>query len=117
MSLDSLTNEYGRQWIISDAVGGGWYAVRRAFLSDQSRERGLSNVRCGRTLEELAHNLAEERSLEAPCSAHPPLRPSLQRVSRASTREHGGTVDQSGPHTYESTHIRRARIKLYVHLV
>ncbi|MGP3920162.1 hypothetical protein [Nonomuraea sp. 10N515B] len=81
VSLDSLKNEYGRQWIISDAVAGGWYAVRRTLLSDQVKERGLSNVRCGRTLEELAHNLAEERRLAAPCSAHASLRPSLQRVS------------------------------------
>jgi len=80
VTLDRLTNEYGRQWIISDAVGGGWYAVRRALLPDKSRERGLSNVRCGRTLDELAHHLAEERSLEAPCLAQAPLRPSPQRA-------------------------------------
>ncbi|MFI7706292.1 hypothetical protein [Nonomuraea sp. NPDC049480] len=79
VSLDSLKNEYGRQWIISDAVGGGWYAVRRALLSEQGKERGLSNVRCGRTPEELAHHLAEERRLEAPCRALAPLRHPQQR--------------------------------------
>ncbi|MEV0233614.1 hypothetical protein [Nonomuraea sp. NPDC050786] len=81
VSLSSLKNEYGREWAISDAVGGGWYAVRRVLLPDRCNEGGLSNVRCGRTLEELARNLAEERRFEAPCVADAPLRSSPQRVS------------------------------------
>lgn len=55
---------YGRRWIISPGMGGGWYAVRRSSLSDQSLKRGLSNVRGGATLEELARHLAEETRLE-----------------------------------------------------
>ncbi|MEV4116353.1 hypothetical protein [Nonomuraea sp. NPDC049695] len=43
LSLSSLKNEYGRDWTISDAVSGGWYAVRRVLLPDQGNERGLSN--------------------------------------------------------------------------
>ncbi|GAA3215915.1 hypothetical protein [Nonomuraea helvata] len=81
VSLSSLKNEYGREWTISDAVSGGWYAVRRVLLPDPNNERRLSNVRCGRTLEELARNLAEERGLEATCLADAPLRSSQQRVS------------------------------------
>ena len=44
-------------WDISDAAGGGWYAVRIAKVSVHS---GLSNVRCGATLDELRKHLELE---------------------------------------------------------
>lgn len=44
-------------WEISDAAGGGWYAVRIATVPAHS---GLSNVRCGATLDELRKHLELE---------------------------------------------------------
>lgn len=44
-------------WEISDAAGGGWYAVRIATVPAHG---GLSNVRCGATLEELRKHLEWE---------------------------------------------------------
>ncbi|WP_143591353.1 hypothetical protein [Thermoactinospora rubra] len=79
--LGEVENEYGHQWIISDGAGCGWYAVRRALLPDHGKQRGLSNVRCGRTLEELARHLAEERRLEASWAAPAQLWPHLRRAS------------------------------------
>ncbi|MEV4747250.1 hypothetical protein AB0K21_12835 [Streptosporangium sp. NPDC049248] len=51
----------GRQWLISEAAGGGYYAVRRHGLSE---EGGLSNVMCTATLGEMARRLAAERRRE-----------------------------------------------------
>ncbi|MDH2429243.1 hypothetical protein [Sphaerisporangium sp. TRM90804] len=65
MTLAELTAKYGRRWQVSDAVGGGWYAVRRNGLSPGLIQRGLSNVRCAATLEELAGHLMSEAQLEA----------------------------------------------------
>lgn len=49
-------------WEIQDAAGGGWYAIRTVLVS---RHTGLSNVRCGRSLEELSKHLeAETRRLK-----------------------------------------------------
>ncbi|WP_433377458.1 hypothetical protein [Streptosporangium sp. CA-115845] len=47
-----LIARYGRRWLISEAAGGGYYAVRR---------HGLSNVMCTTTLGEMARRLAAER--------------------------------------------------------
>ncbi len=43
-------------WQITD-MSGGWVAMRVNFVPKNS---GLSNVRCGETLEELARNLHAE---------------------------------------------------------
>lgn len=64
MNLSELNAVYGRRWKISRAIGGGWYAVRPHDLSETSIRRGLSNVRCGQTLEELAGHLAAEQRIE-----------------------------------------------------
>lgn len=65
VDLRELNAAYGRRWKISPAVGGGWYAVRPHDLSPVCLQRGLSNVRCGQTLEELAAHLAAEARIEA----------------------------------------------------
>lgn len=50
-------------WQVQD-MAGGWVAVRKTLVS---RTSGLSNVRCGETLDELAANLqAETRPREGP---------------------------------------------------
>ncbi|MEU0484100.1 hypothetical protein ABZ260_33575 [Streptosporangium sp. NPDC006013] len=56
-----LIVRYGRHWLISEAAGGGYYAVRRHSLSE---EGGLSNVMCASTLGEMARRLAAERERE-----------------------------------------------------
>ncbi|MCF6469319.1 hypothetical protein FAF44_13080 [Nonomuraea sp. MG754425] len=43
-------------WQITD-MSGGWVAIRVTFVPKNS---GLSNVRCGETLEELAGHLQAE---------------------------------------------------------
>jgi hypothetical protein len=73
VTLRSVRAEYGRTWIIDEGAGGGWYAVRRVDLSDHYRQRGLSTVRCGRDLEELKRNLAQETRLEEFAWTPPPL--------------------------------------------
>lgn len=62
--VSELNAVYGRRWRISASLGGGWYAVRRHDLSRESLQRGLSYVRCGQTLEELAGHLAAEKRIE-----------------------------------------------------
>jgi hypothetical protein len=74
VTLRSLRVEYGQTWIIDEGAGGGWYAVRRVDLSDYYRRRGLSNVRCGRDLEELGRHLAQEARLEGSAWTRPALR-------------------------------------------
>ncbi|WP_433217192.1 hypothetical protein [Microtetraspora malaysiensis] len=74
VTIRGLEAEYGKQWTISHAAGGGWCAVRRTNLPPQRVARGLSNVRCGADLEELARHLAEEKRGEEKDSARPPLR-------------------------------------------
>lgn len=64
VTLAELKTRHGRTWVVSDAIGGGWYAVRRVAVSTHGRERGLSDVRCGATLVELARNLEAEIRLE-----------------------------------------------------
>ncbi|GLW99461.1 hypothetical protein [Microtetraspora sp. NBRC 16547] len=75
VTLRSLEAEYGKQWTTTDAAGGGWCAVRRTNLAPQKVARGLSNVRCGGDLEELARHLAEEKRGEEKDSARLRLRP------------------------------------------
>jgi hypothetical protein len=65
VTIAELNAKYSRRWLVSDAVGGGWYAVRRQGLSTVLLHQGLSNVRCAATLEELAAHLAAEAKLEA----------------------------------------------------
>ncbi|WP_271220710.1 hypothetical protein [Streptosporangium carneum] len=79
VTLNELNAVYGRRWSISAALGGGWCAVRRGDLSQESVRRGLSLVRCGQTLEELARHLAAEKRVEerwwiadAPCAGLDP---------------------------------------------
>ncbi|MER5648537.1 hypothetical protein [Streptosporangium sp. NPDC002524] len=62
--LRDLMARHGRTWIIAEGSGGGCYAVRRVSLWAHGLERGLCNVRCGATVEELARNLEEETRLE-----------------------------------------------------
>ncbi|GII77500.1 hypothetical protein Sru01_24820 [Sphaerisporangium rufum] len=64
-SITHLRETYGKHWLVSDAVGGGWYAVRRHGVSRALLQRGLSNVRCAATLDELAGHLAAESLLES----------------------------------------------------
>ncbi|WP_433246247.1 hypothetical protein ACQPYK_44885 [Streptosporangium sp. CA-135522] len=64
VTLAELRTRHGRTWTISDAVGGGWYAVRRVVVSAHGSAHGLSDVRCGATLTELARNLEAETRLE-----------------------------------------------------
>ncbi|MEU8379905.1 hypothetical protein [Streptosporangium sp. NPDC048865] len=60
-----LIARYGRHWLISEAVGGGYYAVRRHSLSEEVLDkRKLSNVMCAGTLGEMARRLAAERERE-----------------------------------------------------
>ncbi|MEU4534175.1 hypothetical protein AB0G15_04825 [Streptosporangium sp. NPDC023825] len=60
-----LIARYGRHWLISEAVGGGYYAVRRHSLSEEVLERrSLSNVMCAGTLGEMARRLAVENERE-----------------------------------------------------
>ncbi len=47
-------------WHIID-MAGGWVAIRANFVPKNS---GLSNMRCGETLEELAGNLHAEIRLQ-----------------------------------------------------
>ncbi|WP_156325356.1 hypothetical protein [Nonomuraea sp. SBT364] len=47
-------------WQITD-MSGGWVAMRVSFVPKNS---GLSNVRCGETLEELAGNLSVDIKLQ-----------------------------------------------------
>ncbi|MBB6476792.1 hypothetical protein [Sphaerisporangium rubeum] len=68
ITITELNAKYSRRWLVSDAVGGGWYAVRRQGLSPALLRHGLSNVRCAATLEELATHLATESQLEATLS-------------------------------------------------
>ncbi|MBB2909523.1 hypothetical protein FHS43_000769 [Streptosporangium becharense] len=75
MTLAELTACHGRTWTISGAVGGGWYAVRRAALSVYARAHGLSDIRCGATLDELAHRLEAETRLERQAWRRIPARP------------------------------------------
>jgi hypothetical protein len=72
-----LVTRYGDRWIIAESVAGGWYAVRRADLSDHYRRHGLSTVRCGSDLAVLARHLAEEAQREEAIEA----RSRLRRVS------------------------------------
>ncbi|MFC6081138.1 hypothetical protein [Sphaerisporangium aureirubrum] len=79
VTIAELNAKYSRRWLVSDAVGGGWYAVRRQGLSSLLLRHGLSNVRCAATLEELAGHLAAEARLEATiaqsCTPSPGTRP------------------------------------------
>ncbi|GAT69114.1 hypothetical protein PS9374_04784 [Planomonospora sphaerica] len=61
MTPEELRRRYGQTWIISPAVAGGWYAVRRTALSVPAREYGLSEVRCGTSPAEPARRLEEAR--------------------------------------------------------
>ncbi|GGT09118.1 hypothetical protein GCM10010156_77510 [Planobispora rosea] len=63
---------YERTWIISSAVAGGWYAVRRIALSVHAQKRGLSEIRCGASPAELARHLAAETRLETRSWNHTP---------------------------------------------
>ncbi|MCW2880794.1 MAG: hypothetical protein JWQ95_4894 [Sphaerisporangium sp.] len=64
VTIVELKARYGRHWLVSDAVGGGWYAVRRHGVSRDLLQRGLSNVRCAATLDELAGHLTAEVQTE-----------------------------------------------------
>ncbi|GAA4206107.1 hypothetical protein GCM10022252_67720 [Streptosporangium oxazolinicum] len=67
--LRDLMARHGRTWIIAEGAGG-CYAVRRVSLRAHGLERGLCNVRCGATVEELARNLDEETRLEKRSRLH-----------------------------------------------
>ncbi|GGK80331.1 hypothetical protein Sme01_45340 [Sphaerisporangium melleum] len=91
VTIHELKERYGKHWLVSDAVGGGWYAVRRHGVSRSLLQRGLSNVRCAATLEELAAHLAAETQLEErflhvddPLPGPGEVRPSRDRPPQAS---------------------------------
>ncbi|MEU6999324.1 hypothetical protein [Nonomuraea sp. NPDC046570] len=63
MTLSELTIRFAHDWVISEGVGAGWYAIRR----EGTARRGLSDVRCGATPAELARHLEDERNLEIGC--------------------------------------------------
>ena len=64
VTIGDLKATYGNYWLISEAVGGGWYAVRKHGLARGLLRRGLSNVHCAATLGELAARLTAEANLE-----------------------------------------------------
>lgn len=64
VTLGELAACYGKRWRISAGVAGGFYAVRHHDISPQAMELGLSTVRAGATLDELARHLAVETDLE-----------------------------------------------------
>ncbi|MDH2429279.1 hypothetical protein [Sphaerisporangium sp. TRM90804] len=64
VTLAGLQSKYGMRWDISDGISGGWVAVRRHCLPGVALARGLSNVRCAATLDELASHLAAETRIE-----------------------------------------------------
>lgn len=66
VTLQGLEETFGKWWKIEEACGG-WYAVRRHSVSEVNIGRGMSNVRCGQTLAELAGHLAEEKRTETRC--------------------------------------------------
>lgn len=59
VTLQRLINNYPA-WQVQD-MAGGWMAIRRNSVP---RTNGLSNIRCGETLDELAANLQAETSPE-----------------------------------------------------
>ncbi|MEV0619804.1 hypothetical protein AB0I81_41250 [Nonomuraea sp. NPDC050404] len=59
VTLEQLIREYPA-WQVQD-MAGGWVAMRRDLVPQTS---GLSNVRCGKTLTELAANLRAEARLK-----------------------------------------------------
>ncbi|MET8046828.1 hypothetical protein ABZU75_04440 [Streptosporangium sp. NPDC005286] len=61
-----LTVRYGRQWLIPEAAGGGYCAVRRGL----SEENGLPNAMRATTLGEMARRLAVERKRENRPAGH-----------------------------------------------
>lgn len=73
-ALAELRRRYERTWTISESLGDGCYAVRRATLSTHGREHGLSDVQCGATLVELARNLEAETRLESQSCRTVPMR-------------------------------------------
>ncbi len=75
-TLSTLVAQHGKRWIISEAAGEGYYAVRRLNLGFDQLALGLSAVRCGKDLPELAKHLDEEKQRELR-----PARPRLHRVS------------------------------------
>jgi hypothetical protein len=88
VTIAELKAQYGTHWLVSDAVGGGWYAVRRHGLAPDLLKRGLSNVHCAATIDELAARLTaemkqEERLLRS-CEAlgHLPRVPEPSRLPR-----------------------------------
>jgi hypothetical protein len=58
VTLQQLIGDYPA-WQVQD-MAGGWVAIRRNLVPPK---RGLSNVRCGETLDELAANLQAETRL------------------------------------------------------
>ncbi|WP_066369743.1 hypothetical protein [Herbidospora mongoliensis] len=64
MKLSELAEKYGRRWDITGSGTEGWTAVRRQLIRQEALDRGLSNVRCGNTLEDLAARLKEEEAAE-----------------------------------------------------
>ncbi|GAA2905788.1 hypothetical protein GCM10010517_71950 [Streptosporangium fragile] len=77
VTLAQLVARFGRAWTICEAVGGGWYAVRRAGISVYGHHHGLSDVRCGASLAELARHLEAEKRLEGQTWQRVPTRPAL----------------------------------------
>ncbi|WP_062349423.1 hypothetical protein [Herbidospora yilanensis] len=64
MRLSELAERYGRRWDITGSDVEGWTAVRRQLVRQEALDRGLSNVRCGNTLADLAVRLKEEEESE-----------------------------------------------------
>ncbi|WP_459806060.1 hypothetical protein [Herbidospora sp. RD11066] len=62
--MAELAEKYGRRWDITGSNVEGWTAVRRQLVRQEALDRGLSNVRCGNTLEDLGTRLREEEALE-----------------------------------------------------
>ena len=73
-ALNQLSECYGRRWLISPGVGAGWYAIRRGPFSTHMHDLGLSEVRCGATLADLAAGLEIETRLEDQSRQCAPLR-------------------------------------------
>jgi hypothetical protein len=81
--ISALRGTYGAKWIIEESADG-FYAVRKRNLSTEDKARGLSAVRCGATLDELALHLAEEVRLQ---QRHVPLSPAQPSAFPTSAAE------------------------------
>jgi hypothetical protein len=100
VTLQQLINGYPA-WHVQN-MAGGWVALRRNLVPQTS---GLSNVRCGQTLDELAANLQTETSLRPVDTTFGTTTGSNPGRSVATQLRKGAT--RKGQHLPQSLHIAR----------